>query len=167
MANQIRSPLGAFKEEHEMYPDIKEFTHSLSLEILATVLEDGKTKTNNVPQKLALTFTNFLSTDKTTTIETITKQAIGSTDDILQSKEEFDQQFKCEVRTVSDIDYIKTYFIIRTTRTFGKIKDDSWRFLKRNSMWLRKAPGPPGTTNMQALGMLTNVPQFASLVSVK
>ena len=34
-------------------------------------------------------------------------------------------------------------------------------------MWLRRAPGPPGTTNLQALGMLSNFQKYASLVSAK
>ena len=59
-------------------------------------------------QQLALAFTHFLSNDKNTTIETCNQQMIGSTDDILQSKAEFDQQFKCEVHTVRKTDYIKT-----------------------------------------------------------
>ena len=107
-----------------------------------------------------------MSTDKNTTIETCNKQKIGSAEDILIEKEQFDKQFKCEIRTAGDIDYVKTYFVLKTEQTFGKIKDDSWRFLKRNSLWLKRAPGPPGTTNLKALGMLSNVPNYASLVSV-
>ena len=100
-----------------MYPDIKSFTHSLSLEIPTTENKERNGKNTNVPKQLALTFTKFLSTDKNTTIETCSNQTIGSTEEILTNKEGFDQQFKCEVRTVNDIDYVKTYFLIKTTRS--------------------------------------------------
>ena len=67
---------------------------------------------------------------------------------------------------MGEIDYVKRYFAVKTERTFGKIKDDCWQFLKQNSLWLKRAPGPPGTTNLTALGVLSNVPRNASLVSV-
>ena len=118
----------------------------------------GDKSITNVQKILSLAFTNLMSTDKNTTIETCNKQKIGNADDILIEKEQFDKQFKCEIRTAGDIHYIKTYFVIKTEQICGKTKDDSWRFLKRNSLWLKRALGPLGTTNLKALGLLSNVP---------
>ena len=92
MANKNRSPNDAFKEEHEMYPDITNFSHSLSLEIPINDKVDGYT--TNVPKQLSLAFTTILSTDNNTTIETCNKQMIGSANDIFVDKAQFDEQFK-------------------------------------------------------------------------
>ena len=166
MAATNRSPFEAFKEEHEMYPDYKAFRHSLSIEIPVIDKKNDNGNSTNVPEILSFAFTKLLSTDTNTTIETCNKQIIGSAEDILVEKKQFDEQFKCEIRTVGEVYYVKTYFIVKTKRTFGKLKDDIWSFLKTHSLWLKRAPGPPGTTNLKALGMLSNVPRFASLVSV-
>ena len=134
MINTHFSPYEAYKEEHEMYPDATTYSHLLSIEIPATDIQHGTATATNVPHSLSLAFTKLLSADINTTIETCTKQTIGSTDDILTNKAQFDKQFMCKVRTVGNKNYVKAYFVVKTERTFREIKDDCWEFLLKKIM---------------------------------
>lgn len=167
MANQHCSPFEEFKEEYVVYPDVTTFQQSLSLGILIIDKITGSVNTTSVPQQLFLAIKKLLITNSNTTIKICNKQMIGSEDDILLEKEPFDNQFKSEIFAISDTDYTKKYFVVCITQTFGKINEDCRYFLEQHSLWLRRFPGPPGTTNLQVLGMISNIPKYASLVSVK
>ena len=142
-------------------PDVRMFHHHTTLDV---PVEDGSSAVYSLA---AIIFAEMKKRDTGMRIATVDGTTIESSRDIPSDTDQFNEYFKCSVINPSvKMQYVQMRFVLHSKETFGKIKNENWAVLKRNNLWLKRAPGPVKKSDLTLVGFLTKVPRHASLVSI-
>ena len=147
--------------ERNAHPDITRFYHSSILETPIT------TNQKAIPQILGSLFKSMAEFEPEIEITTLANDNVTTIDKIPKHKATFDTMFNVSTKKTQKVNFHQTFFIIKSKRPMGVIKNDSWTFLKNNNLWLRRNPGNTNHLTMTPIGFLSGIPKDASLISLK